>query len=238
LKSLDPSFEKSASDSLQLFEYMRLTEMTEPWVCVKTRKDITMKTSSCLSKLSLTLAVFALTLILFSQAQASPTVRLFGGFTSVQLSDDLLGALTTLGITPDTIAPGALSESTVRFPISGGGIDQATLAGDIFHVGGLSLTNADGTTTVELLNFIIDTTGQQPVLTGLVTNNGDLVGRLPLFNLSLANAQVVMAPFNLSIQGVDASLTADAAEALNAVFGVDAFVEGLNIGIAEGFALF
>lgn len=197
-----------------------------------------MKASSYLSKLSLTLAVFALTLTLVSQAKAAPTVRLFGGFTSVQLSDDLLGALTTLGITPDVIAPGALSEATVRFPISGGGVDQATLAGDIFHVGGLSLTNADGTIAVELLNFVIDTTGQQPVLTGLVTNNGDLVSRLPLFNLSLANAQVVTAPFSLSIQGVDASLTADAAGALNAVFGVDAFVEGLNIGIAEVLALF
>jgi hypothetical protein len=205
----------------------------------RTRKDITMTTSSSyLSKLSLTLAVFALTLTLVCQAQAAPTLHLFGGFTSVQLSDDLLGALTTLGLTPDTSAPGALSEATVRFPISGGGVDQATLAGDIFHVGGLSLTSADGTITVELFNFIIDTAAQQPVLTGLVTNNGDLVGRLALFNLSLANAQVVTEPFNLSIQGVDASLTANAAEALNAVFGVEAFVEGLNIGIAEVFALF
>jgi hypothetical protein len=195
-------------------------------------------TSSYMTRLSLILAAIVLALTVVSQTHAAPILRLFGGLTSVQLSEDLLGALETLSITPATIAPGALSEGVVRFPISGGGLDQATLAGDVFHVGGLSLSNADGTTTVELFNFVIDTIGEQPVLTGLVAVNGDLVGRIPLFNLSLATAQVDAALFSTTIQNVTSSLTLEAADALNAAFGVTAFVEGVNVGVAAVSALF
>jgi hypothetical protein len=203
------------------------------------KKDDIMKTSTsrALSRLSLALVAIVVTLTASSQVQAAPTVRLFGGLTSVELSADLVGALGTLNLSPGAIEPGALREGVVRFPISGGGIDQANLSGDIFHVGGLSLTSADGT-IVELFNFMIDTLGEQPVLTGLVAVNDDLVGRIPLFNLSLANAQVEGPLFGLTIQGVAASLTVDAANALNAAFGVEAFVEGFNVGVATVFALF
>lgn len=194
-------------------------------------------TSRARSRLSLALVAMVLTLTSFNHAQAAPTIRLFGGLTSVALSEDLVGALGTLNLTPGAIEPGALREGIARFPLSGGGIDQASLAGDIFHVGGLSLTSVDGT-TVELFNFMIDTLGEQPVLTGLVTVNDDLVGRIPLFNLNLANAQVDGSLFGLTIQGVAASLTVEAANALNAAFGVEAFVEGFNVGVAAVAALF
>jgi hypothetical protein len=189
------------------------------------------------SRLSLTIAAIVLALTVVGQTQAAPILRLYGGSTSVQLSEDLVGALETLTVTPGTIVPGALSEGVARFPISGGGIDQATLAGDIFHVGGLSLSNADGT-TVDLFNFIIDTLSEQPVLTGLVAVDGDLVGRIPLFNLSLENAQIDVALFSATIQGAALSLTVDAADALNAALGVEAFMEGFNVGTAEVSGLF
>jgi hypothetical protein len=188
------------------------------------------------SQLLLALATMVLALTMVSQAQAAPTVRLFGGFTSVQLSEDLVAALGALNVAPGTIEPGALSEGVVRFPISGGGLDQATLGGDIFHVGGLSLTSSG--TVVQLFNFIIDTTGEQVVLTGLVAVGGDLVGRIPLFNLNLTNAEVEVNLFSLMISGASAQLTAEAAEALNGVFGVTAFEAGFGIGTAEVVALF
>lgn len=198
-----------------------------------------MKTSTprYVSRLSLAIVAMVFMLTLVSQAQSAPTVRLFGGLTSLELSEDLVAALGTLNLTPDVIEPGALREGFARFPISGGGIDQASLAGDIFHVGGLAFTSADGT-TVEVFNFVIDTLSEQPVLTGLVAVNDDLVGRIPLFNLSLANVQVEEPRFGLTLQGAAVSLTADAANALNAAFGVEAFVEGFNVGVAAVSALF
>jgi hypothetical protein len=194
-------------------------------------------TSSYLLRLSLALAASLLTLSLVSQTQAAPTVRPFGGVTSVQLSEDLLVALGDLNITPGTIEPGALSEGVARFPISGGGLDQATLRGDIFHLGGLSLSDASGT-LVQLLNFIIDTSDEQAVITGLVTVNGDLVDRIPLFNLNLTSAQVERSLFSLTVRDATLLLAPDAADALNAVFEVEAFVAGFNVGVAEVSALF
>jgi hypothetical protein len=194
-------------------------------------------TSSYLLRLSLALAASLLTLSLVSQTQAAPTVRPFGGVTSVQLSEDLLVALGDLNITPGTIEPGALSEGVARFPISGGGLDQATLRGDIFHLGGLSLSDASGT-LVQLLNFIIDTSDEQAVITGLVTVNGDLVDRIPLFNLNLTSAQVERSLFSLTVRNATLLLAPDAADALNAVFEVEAFVAGFNVGVAEVSALF
>lgn len=198
-----------------------------------------MKTSTLIYRLQLSLAfaVIILTLVWTGQSQAAPTVRPFGGATSVELSEALVGALNTLGLTPGAVEPGALTEGMAQFPITGGGIDQATLRGDIFHVGGLSLSNQAGT-TVELFNFIIDTASEMAVLTGLVTVNDDLVGRVPLFDLNLAQAQVEADLFRLTISGVTVRLTAAAALALNDAFGVEAFVAGFDVGVAEVLALF
>jgi hypothetical protein len=206
---------------------------------LKPKKEKIVKTSifTCRSQLPYAFAVLVLALICIGQAHAAPTVRPFGGVTSVQLSEGFIEALGALNLTPGTVEPGVLSEGIARFPIPGGGLDQATLKGDIFHVGGLSLSNHAGT-TVQLFNFIIDTTGEQAVLTGLVTVDGDLVGRVPLFNLNLAQAQVEADLFQLTLKNVALDLTADAAQALNDILGVEAFEAGFNVGLAEVLALF
>ena len=100
------------------------------------------------------------------------------------------------------------------------------------------------TTTVELRNFIIDTTGTAPVLTGLVVANEGTVGRIPLFDLVLPTG--IMLPLkaqgpmkSLTLAGVSMKLTSGAATALNDAFGVTAFTAGLPIGTAKvkGFGL-
>jgi hypothetical protein len=88
------------------------------------------------------------------------------------------------------------------------------------------------------LNFIIDTSDEQAVITGLVTVNGDLVDRIPLFNLNLTSAQVERSLFSLTVRDATLLLAPDAADALNAVFEVEAFVAGFNVGVAEVSALF
>ncbi len=186
-------------------------------------------------------SIFALLLVfgmLVTPASANPTAILAEGRTTVTLSNDFLNGLSTLRVAAGTVGEGSLRSGVASFAITGGALDLANAKGEINHTGGLSLTA--GTTRVELLSFNIDTTGARPVLTGLVTANGDLVGRIPLFNLELPTLTLPLQPqaFNtLFIPGVKVTLTAEAAGALNSVFGVTAFTEGFNIGTASVFAV-
>jgi hypothetical protein len=174
--------------------------------------------------------VIALSLLLGAgTALAEPTAQVAGGRTAVELSDDFLGALTALGVEAAPIGPASLRGGWAAFPIPAGALDLETARGDIFHSGGLSLRA--GATKVQLLNFVIDTQAD-PVLTGLVAVNGDLVGRVALFDLVLNEDPVVWRSGWLVVRSVDVTLTAGAADALNGIFGVDAFVEGLPIGEA------
>lgn len=160
-------------------------------------------------------------------ALAGPPAQVAGGRTSVVLSDTFTGALGELGVDAGAIAPAKLRKGKAAFPIPAGALDLATARGDIFHSGGLKLSA--GTTTVRLLNFVIDTQ-DEPVITGLVFVNGDLVARIPLFDLVLNSAPEVSRSRKLLISDVDVLLSAAAAAALNSVFGIDDFTAGLLIG--------
>ncbi|HMZ80736.1 MAG TPA: hypothetical protein PLL06_13620 [Acidobacteriota bacterium] len=177
-------------------------------------------------------AVVVLACFVPSFAQAG-TATLAGGKTSVTLSTDFVGALTTLGVAPDRVSPAKLKRGIASFPIPSGALDLSTAKGEIDHTGGLTLTA--GSTRVQLLNFVIDTTGTTPVLTGLVVVNGTLLGRLPLFDLALPALTLPIQPGangRVTIGNVGVTLTETAAGALNQVFGVTAFVKGFNIGTA------
>lgn len=157
-------------------------------------------------------------------------INLFSGFTSVRLSSDFVGALGALEIAPSRIFPGRIIGGTAVFPITSGNLEADNLRGEILHSGGLKLTKND--TTVKLQSFIIDTTGESIVLTGLVSANGTVVGRIPLFDLQLTNNlenwRVNLRRFRLN--NVFITLRPEAANALNAVFETDAFVPGFSIG--------
>jgi hypothetical protein len=178
----------------------------------------------------MTALVISLSLLLGAgAAQAEPTAQVAKGRTAVELSDDFLGALTALGVEAAPLGPASLRRGWASFPIPAGALDLETARGDVFHSGGLSLRA--GATKVQLLNFVIDTQAE-PVLTGLVSVNGDLVGRVVLFDLTLNEAPVVWRSGWLVIRSVDVTLSAGAADALNGIFGVDDFTEGLPIGEA------
>lgn len=180
-------------------------------------------------------------------AAAAPTVATVNGSTEVVLSADFVGALTTLGVAPSPAAPGRISAAGIAtFPIAGGEIDADSLRGEINHNGGINLTA--GELVVSLSSFVIDTTGETPVLTGLVKANGSVVGRIALFDLTLTAAPTIgpapgisnLQAFDgrLALGGVGATLTAEAAAALNDVFDVTAFAAGLPIGTAAVQTLF
>ena len=163
----------------------------------------------------------------------APQIELVWGWTNVDLSPGFLSALSSLNITPGTVFPTSLRGTRVNFPITDGTLDRQTLRGEIVHNGGLRLTR--GNTKVKLKSFIIDTTGNGIVLTGLVSANGSVVGRIPLFNLQLpANTSAVGFRIDrLSLNNVAVTLRPEAANALNAVFETNAFVAGFGIGTAN-----
>lgn len=175
---------------------------------------------------------------LSTSTYAAPTALLTDGKTSVTLSSDFLGALVALRLSAGTVGDGTLRSGVASFPVTGGALDLANAKGEINHTGGLFL--AAGSTRVELLSFNIDTSGSRTMLTGLVTANGNFLGRVPLFDLTLPAVTLPLQPQsfgNVFLPGVKVALSAEAAAALNSVFGVTAFAEGFNIGTASVFAV-
>lgn len=184
-------------------------------------------------------AVFGVTsvvtvLSLSLPAIAAPTEDVISGTTSVQLSADLVNALTSLQVRPAAVGFSRLRRGVASFPITGGAIDLGTVKTEIIHNGGLSLTA--GNVVVELTDFVITTLDDRPVLTGLLIANGELVARAPLFELGLPAVTPPLRPARgriIEIPDVQVTLTAAAATALNQAFGVTAFTQGFNIGTAR-----
>ena len=128
------------------------------------------------------------------------------GATTVTLDTDTIGAVVGLGLTPAAVSPGVLGGDPLQasFPIVGN-----SKGGMIKHTGGLSLSA--GADTLALTNYTIDlNTG---MLTAKADLNGDSLGRIPLFDLGPAAVPGCVTAASLS-------LTADAADALTAIFGV------------------
>ncbi|MGA3034964.1 MAG: hypothetical protein ABSD70_16890 [Terracidiphilus sp.] len=186
------------------------------------------------SRLFLAAPIVALAMLASANnASAQETETIEGGRTTVALASSFVSALDGLGVTPGTVHPTRLHDGTVDFPVTGGAIDLDTAASQILHSGGLTLTA--GQTQVTLQSFIIDTTGS-PVITGLVSVNGKLLGRLPLFDLALPSG--ITFPLKprdgrIILKGVGVTLDSTAAGALNSVFHVSAFAGGFGIGTAE-----
>jgi hypothetical protein len=172
-------------------------------------------------------------------AIAAPTVSTLGGDTQVALSATFVQALTSLGVAPSPSFPARLRHGTATFPIPTGEIDLGTLKGEIAHNGGLNLDA--GGTRVNISSFQIDTTGAAPAITGLVKVNDALIGRIALFDLQLTAAPTVRRYAlygTLQLKDVGVTLSAEAAEALNGVFGVTAFAAGLPVGTARSNTFF
>ena len=140
------------------------------------------------------------------------------GDTTVALNGATISAVEGLGLTPAALFPGSLNAAvpSATFPIVG-----EVRNGMIAHSGGLSLSN--GAKTLDLLNFIIDTNTN--VLTAFASVNGAAVGRVALFDLGAAPAQLGCAAT------ASLSLDAAAAGALTSVFGAPTLT-GTNFGTA------
>ena len=165
-------------------------------------------------------------------AQKAETIE--GGRTTITFADGVIPALGSLGITLGTVNPSGLDNGVASFPVTGGAIDLDTGAGQVLHSGGLTITA--GNSQVIVQSFIVDITSGIPVITGLVSVNGSVLGRLPIFDLRMDDGLALpLTPQKIgqfTLDGVDLSLDSAAANAINSALNTDALSGGIEIGSA------
>ena len=171
------------------------------------------------------LSALALLAIATAPAAASGGHGSRYGETTLKLDPAAIAALTGLGVAPAPIAPArALAADTLAFPITNS-FRSALRSGQIRHSGGISLTA--GATTVELTDFVID-----PLRGQLTAQVG--AARVPILSLDLSRARLSLGFGTLRLGPVGGSLTAVAAGALDAAFGLPSGTvpPGLKLGDA------
>ena len=129
-------------------------------------------------------------------------------------------------VMPVWMAPAAgFLEECFSFPIKGRQINSTTLAGKIWHSGGLTFYNAANGRSLKLTSFTVNTAKQ--VLTADVGGS-----RVAILDLDLS-AIKLSAQGDYSVVGnVGAALTEGAAMALNNTLKTDLFAAGLKVGEA------
>jgi hypothetical protein len=132
----------------------------------------------------------------------------------------LFGAgIIPLPVWPTAVAPTA-DAAMYSFPITGGKVDGTTLAGKIYHSGGLLLAHktATGWKALSLTKFTINITAN-PFLSAVV-NGGS---RAAIADLDLSTAQITRfmkhGKSYVRIIKVGVSLNKTAVDAINATFG-------------------
>ena len=159
------------------------------------------------------------TTITYAPAQATVT----GKSTDVVVDPAVSAALKRAGITVTAVAP-ATAKTTLLFPVSGGQIVVATLAGTVDHGGGLTFSHSGKSIT--LTNLVINTNTKQ--LTATVGGHS-----MPIFDLNLASLKRASGPHGIVVAGnIKLAVTSQAAGALSSGLGVSTFKAGTHFGIA------
>jgi hypothetical protein len=152
---------------------------------------------------------------------ASQQLRLNGETTVLVLDEQTATVLTDNGVKVAPVDPAAPDGDGIGFPITGGMVDSESLAGMIEHSGGLRFSA--GGTNLEVTDFVVDT--------GAGTLTATAGGAdVPLLALDLSGLERTEEGGAIVASGIEASLTPEAAKALNDTFKVELFEEGLAIG--------
>jgi len=146
-----------------------------------------------------------------------------GKSTDVVVNPAVSAALKQAGVTITAIAP-ATAKAALLFPVSGGQIVVATLAGTVQHSGGLTFRH--GGKSVTLTNLIINTKTKH--LTAMVGGRS-----MPVFGLDLASpAGASRRHTTVVASNIKLTVLSPAATALNSGLGVRTFRTGLSFGVA------
>jgi len=162
--------------------------------------------------------------------------RLNGKQTAVTLDSGTAAALKSLGvaIAPSGTAKLDAATSTVSFPITGGfaaihtdkGYQPGYIVGNVIHQGS-GLKFSKGSKSITVSDFVVD-----PGASTLSATAGGKAG-VPLLSLDGTAVQVSQEGSDVVLQGTVAKLTATGASALNSTFGVNAFKEGIPLGVVR-----
>jgi hypothetical protein len=153
----------------------------------------------------------------------SARATVIGKSTDVVVNPAVSAALRHAGITVSAVAP-ASAETTLLFPVSGGQIVIATLAGTIDHTGGLTFRH--GGKSVTLTSFVINTNTRR--LTATVSGVP-----VSVFDLNLASSRHAGGPHGTILaSNIKLTVTSQAATALNSELGVNTFKTGMHFGVA------
>lgn len=159
-------------------------------------------------------------------ASSSKALDLDSGRTVLTVDKGTLEVLTKNKVSVKAVKGASASGRSFSFKIVDGEVDKKTAAGKIEHSGGLKFKQ--GGDEVGVQDFIIDT--KKKVLTAKVSGTST---RIPLLDLDLSDADIDSSSSKIVVSNVKASLTADAAKALNAAFDTSLFKGGLKIGVAK-----
>lgn len=166
-------------------------------------------------------AVLAVVCLVAPQAaQASPSYFFADAGSNKLDVTDLASAAVSLNLTVTPFGSTKVkNETTFSFPIIGGAVDAGTFILESVSVGGFLVT--DGTNEVTLNSPIVNTTSSQPIMTFLVTVNGNLQGRFAIFTLEVPTTTpgALAAGDKVKISGIAALLSPYAANTLNSTFG-------------------
>jgi hypothetical protein len=160
-----------------------------------------------------------------TNAATTPTTSgtLVGKHTSVALNPATAQLLKENQIVVTAVAP-ATYHTALLFPVSGGHVAVATVAGTIDHTGGVRLSHAGK--SVEVTSFIVDTSTKQ--VTALVSGQ-----RLPVFAIDTSSEKRQTGTGGTIVEsGLKFTLTEQAATALNSALGATAFKAGQLFGTA------
>jgi hypothetical protein len=149
-------------------------------------------------------------------------LMLTGEETILALDSGTAKVLEDNDVTAEPVDPATAGDDGIAFPITGGEVEAETLLGTIDHSGGLVFSA--GGTEVELTDFVVDTAA------GTLTATTADGAQLATLDLDLGGLQQTTEGDVIVASGITATLSADAAQALNDAFGVDVFEEGLPIG--------
>ena len=151
------------------------------------------------------------------------STALVGKQTSVALNPAISILFRENQIVATAVAP-ATYHHTLLWPVSGGHVAIATVAGTIEHTGGIRLSHAGK--SVEVTRFLVDTSTDQ--VTALVGGQ-----RLPIFAINTSEAKHQTGTGGTILEsGLKFTLTEQAATALNGALGASAFKAGQLFGTA------
>lgn len=164
------------------------------------------------------LATIALVAASASPAQAVPITR---GQTTLTFDQNIFSVLDPLGIGILPIAPAEASLGGESFPIAGGRVSPNGRRARINHVGGLDIAGDAASVRVVRLRVRLCCPGSELSAS---------VGGQRMSFLALGRGTRTFRGRRLTIRGINAFLTLEAADALNQAFATDVFQEGTQLG--------